>query len=65
MIVETTTPLLADLRAVLPDGVVRPTSPEQVVTGTGELVRLGRRTAEGVAGMDLCSLFVGSQGTLG
>ena len=37
----------------------------QVVTGTGELVRLGRRTAKGVAGMDLCSLFVGSEGTLG
>lgn len=55
MIVETTSPLLADLRAVLPDGVVL----------AGELVRLGRRTAEGVAGMDLCSLFVGSQGTLG
>ncbi len=37
----------------------------QVVTGTGELVRLGRRTAKGVAGFDLVSLLVGSEGTLG
>jgi glycolate oxidase len=37
----------------------------QVVTGTGELVRLGRRTAKGVAGYDLVSLLVGSEGTLG
>jgi glycolate oxidase len=37
----------------------------QVVTGTGALVRLGRRTAKGVAGFDLVSLLVGSEGTLG
>ena len=37
----------------------------QVVTGTGELVRIGRRTAKGVAGYDLVSLLVGSEGTLG
>ena len=37
----------------------------QVVTGTGELVRLGRRTTKGVAGYDLARLLVGSEGTLG
>ncbi|WP_181780664.1 FAD-binding oxidoreductase [Pseudonocardia pini] len=37
----------------------------QMVTGTGELVRLGRRTAKGVAGYDLAGLVVGSEGTLG
>jgi glycolate oxidase len=37
----------------------------QVVTGTGELVRIGRRTAKGVAGFDLTALMVGSEGTLG
>lgn len=37
----------------------------QVVTGTGELVRLGRRTAKGVAGYDLANLMIGSEGTLG
>jgi glycolate oxidase len=37
----------------------------QVVTGTGKLVRIGRRTAKGVAGYNLVGLLVGSEGTLG
>ncbi|AQA01350.1 FAD-binding oxidoreductase [Mycobacterium sp. MS1601] len=37
----------------------------QVVTGTGDLVRLGRTTAKGVAGYSLAALMVGSEGTLG
>ncbi|WP_422748872.1 FAD-binding oxidoreductase [Mycobacterium sp. WMMD1722] len=37
----------------------------QVVTGTADIVRLGRTTAKGVAGYDLTSLMVGSEGTLG
>ncbi|MGA4841852.1 FAD-binding oxidoreductase [Streptomyces sp. G45] len=37
----------------------------EVVTGRGEIVSLGRRTAKGVAGYDLCGLMVGSEGTLG
>ena len=37
----------------------------EVVTGTAEVVRIGRRTAKGVAGYDLVSLMVGSEGTLG
>lgn len=37
----------------------------EAVTGRGEAVRLGRRTAKGVVGYDLCGLMVGSEGTLG
>lgn len=37
----------------------------EVVTGHGEVVNVGRRTAKGVVGYDLCGLFVGSEGTLG
>ncbi|MDE8649355.1 FAD-linked oxidase C-terminal domain-containing protein [Rhodococcus qingshengii] len=37
----------------------------RMVTGTGELVDIGRRTAKGVAGYDLVGLMVGSEGTLG
>src|SRR4029079_2498398 len=37
----------------------------EVVTGTAELVRVGRQTAKGVAGYDLAALMVGSEGTLG
>jgi glycolate oxidase len=37
----------------------------ELVNGRGEIVRVGRRTAKGVAGYDLTSLVVGSEGTLG
>ncbi|OON72200.1 FAD-binding oxidoreductase [Streptomyces tsukubensis] len=37
----------------------------EIVDGRGEIVRLGRQTAKGVAGYDLCGLMVGSEGTLG
>lgn len=37
----------------------------EVVNGLGEMVRLGRRTAKGVAGYDLVGLLTGSEGTLG
>ena len=37
----------------------------EVVIGTGEAIRVGRRTAKGVAGYNLAQLFVGSEGTLG
>jgi len=37
----------------------------EVVTGSAEVVRIGHRTAKGVAGYDLVSLLVGSEGTLG
>jgi glycolate oxidase len=37
----------------------------EMVTGTGEIVRIGHRTAKGVAGYDLVGLVVGAEGTLG
>ncbi|WP_306321410.1 MULTISPECIES: FAD-binding oxidoreductase [unclassified Streptomyces] len=37
----------------------------QAVMGRGDVVRLGRSTAKGVAGYDLTGLMVGSEGTLG
>lgn len=37
----------------------------EAVVGSGDVVRLGRRTAKGVAGYDLCGLLVGAEGTLG
>jgi glycolate oxidase len=36
-----------------------------VVLASGEAVTLGHRTVKGVSGLDLASLFVGSEGTLG
>ncbi|MET8429813.1 FAD-linked oxidase C-terminal domain-containing protein [Nocardia sp. NPDC004860] len=36
-----------------------------VVLADGTLIHTGRRTAKGVAGLDLTSLFTGSEGTLG
>jgi glycolate oxidase len=37
----------------------------EVVLASGEIVRVGRSTVKGVAGLDLVSLIVGSEGTLG
>lgn len=36
----------------------------QAVTADGQLLSLGKRTVKGVTGYDLCSLVVGSEGTL-
>jgi glycolate oxidase len=36
-----------------------------VVLAGGEVLRVGRRTAKGVAGLDLTRLMIGSEGTLG
>ena len=37
----------------------------EVVLASGEMLQVGRRTAKGVAGLDLTRLLVGSEGTLG
>ncbi|WP_345801769.1 FAD-linked oxidase C-terminal domain-containing protein [Microbacterium sp. AZCO] len=36
-----------------------------VVLADGEAIQVGHRTVKGVSGLDLCGLFVGSEGTLG
>ncbi|MFE5409221.1 FAD-binding oxidoreductase [Microbacterium sp. NPDC056569] len=36
-----------------------------VVLADGEVITVGHRTVKGVSGLDLCALFIGSEGTLG
>jgi len=36
-----------------------------VVLADGEVIHVGHRTVKGVAGLDLCALMIGSEGTLG